>query len=678
MIDETFARHGVRFTIGGEPTFVPGEPDGDEWRHAAIGPGKLAAARAMAEHLLDGPMRGGACFFSPGKTYPGERDPRWSLCLIARRDGKPMFPTASSGHASDAALAMLRSHLCGALGLENTWRRFVDPTGDGEVWGWLLDAAPAVGAQAWTTATWPPEARELVHASGPAGLRLPLDQLPADVPRRALTLERRGERLAVFLPPLLQPTFVQLLETLADGAQAAGIGPIGLQGVVPPDEAGHWIRLGLSADPGVLEVNLPACRTWAEYDRWMQVAGQAAAAVGLRPWRPGPHGRCEETGGGNHLLWGGPHLDDHPFFPRPGWLASILRYWQRHPALSYLFSGDYLGPSSQAPRADESGRELHDLEWTWSYLAGLPPGDRRLEIADAVRHLQADATGNTHRTEISFDKFWCLDTPGGGQGLVEFRAIAMMPEIEWASNVALLWSALAAWLLEHPYRQPVVDHGRKLHDRYFLPSILWRDLEDVFSDLHAGGYPIAPKDYREIWNWRFPLLLDVRESDDTRLTIRQAGEHWPTLSDVPREHGLTSRFVDSSLRRLEVLATESFAEKWTVEVNGRPVPLAAASELPGRRIAGLRYRHSRLAPSLHPGIPPQLPLRLTLRSRGGRQDFELPKNAPGFIAADSAPAVSPGPPCQPIHPRDLTIDLRLGISGGDPGRSGDHPPAKHR
>ena len=662
-IDETLARHGVRLTIGGEPTFLPEHPQGEEWNHAAVGPGKLAAAQAMARHLLDDALPGGACFFSPGKTYPGERDPRWSLWLVARRDGRPLFAPAPAGGPSAENLARFRAQVCRSLGVADTWREFADPVpGSREAWAILLDAGPTSDPR-WKTSAWPAEARWLVDAAGPAGLRLPLHLLAAGVPRRAVSLEWRGDRLGLFLPPLLQPAFVALLEALADGARRAGLGAINLQGSVPPDDAELWIRVGLAADPGVLEVNLPAAGSWAEYDRWMRAAARAAAAAGLRPWRQGPDGRREETGGGNHLLWGGPRLDEHPFFTRPGWLASILRYWQRHPALSYCFSGNYLGPWSQAPRADESGRELHDLEWSWASLDRLPAGDRRREIADAVRHFQTDLAGNPHRTEISFDKFWCPTAPGGCQGLVEFRAIAMMPEIEWAGSVALLWSALAAWLLERPCPSPLVEHGRRLHDRFFLPSLAWRDLEEVLADLGAGGYPIPADDFRSIWNWRFPAVLDVEDGAGGRLTVRRAGEPWPTLADTPASGGVTSRFVDSSLRRLEFLATAEFASRWTIAVDGRPLPLAAVAELPDHAIAGLRYRHSRLSPSLHPAIEPQLPLRLTLRGPGRVAAYELTESGTGFAAASPAEPPTAGPPCRPIRPGDLTCDLRLDASG---------------
>jgi uncharacterized protein (DUF2126 family) len=660
-IQEAFDRHGVQLTLGGEPTYVPLDPVGEEWTHAAVGPAKLAAAWSLAHRLAATAMPTATIFFSPGKAYPGEQDPRWSIWLLARRDGVPLFQSASAGRCTANALADLRRQICRALGLADTWRSFVDPVpGSTEVWALLLDAPAEAGRpRVWLTHPWPEAARELLAASGPAGLRLPLSLLAADVPRRSLTLEWRGERLAMFLPPLLQPAFTALLDALSTAVQDCGIVEIDLQGSVPADEARVWTRLGLAADPGVLEVNLPACSGWAEYDHWMRMIDQAARDVGLRPHRHGADGEPTETGGGNHLLWGGPCLESNPFFTRPAWLASILRYWQRHPALSYCFSGSYLGPCSQAPRADESGRELHDLDWTWSYLAALLPGDRREEISAALRHLQADLSGNNHRTEISFDKFWNPGVPGGGQGLVEFRAIAMMPQVAWASDVALLWSGLAAWLLERPCELLPRPFGRQLQDHFFLPSLLWLDLEAVLGELGRDGFVVDPERYRPIWDWRFPVVLSFT-AGDASLTVRRAGEHWPVLTDTPAVGGTTSRFVDASLQRLEFLANDAFARDWSIELAGRPLALHTLAELPAAGIAGLRYRHSQLHPCLHPGIPAHMPLELTLRGPDLVRPFRLDAEARRFEPAAQPFATPAGPPCRPIHAGDLTYDLRVG------------------
>jgi uncharacterized protein (DUF2126 family) len=666
------ARHGVRLTIGGEPTFVPVEPDGAEWNHAAVGPTKLRYARAIADRLLADALPGGVAFFSPGKLYPGELNPRWAIWLVGGRDGRPVFARAGNGAATPQSLARFREALPAALGIEPAaaghWRQMRDEVSDSdaddsETWALVLDHAD----DRWQLFAWPPEANRLTEADGPAGLRLPLQLLPDGVPRRAIVLERTADRLAIFLPPLLQHPFIELLAAVEQALGLAGIGRIELQGPVPKDDAGRWIVVGLSADPGVLEINLPACHGWIEYDHWLRAVTDAAESAGLRSWREPRNAPPEDSGGGNHLLWGGPTLDENPFFTRPDWVASILRYWQRHPALSYCFIGKYVGTHSQAPRADESGCELHDLDWAWEQLASLPAGDNRWQIAETLRHLQADITGNAHRTEISFDKFWNPALPAGGCGLIEFRAICSLPVAEWSSGVALLWSALAAWLLDHPCRGPARDFGRSLHDRCLLPSFLWNDLAGVLAELRAAGFALDESLYREIWEWRFPPLLDFVDGD-ARLTVRQAAEPWPLLSDASVASA-TSRFIDTSLHRLECVANTAFVTRWQVRVANRPLPLKPVPSTPGGQdggsgaacqwIAGLRYRRTQLQPSLHPGIAAQMPLGLSLVEGRRGHDFVLEEGVAGFQRRPFSHVPPPGPFCRPIRPDEITCDLRV-------------------
>ena len=188
------------------------------------------------------------------------------------------------------------------------------------------------------------------------------------------------------------------------------------------------------------------------------------STIGLRSFRaePLPAG----TGGGSHLLFGGISIDENPFFTRPGWLASILRYWQHHPSLSYLFTGCYVGISSQAPRPDESGNTLLDLELAYRQLENLPAGDSRLQINELLRHLHTDVSGNTHRSETSFDKFW--SPPTGYYGLIEFRAIESLPKADWTGAVALLWRALLTYLLKQPFRERVEGFQFRFARQIFL------------------------------------------------------------------------------------------------------------------------------------------------------------------------------------------------------------------
>lgn len=646
---EIFAKHGVEMTLGGEPTFLPVHPDGPEWNYSAVGPTKLAYARKLARELLRHHLKGGVDFFSPGKSYPGELDPRWAIRVLANRDGSQIFRPRPKTAPTKSSLAVFRKSVAAALGAGAVWKHLPDPLDSGNAaWALLLDES---GGK-WNAFAWPADTLGLTSARGPAGLRLPLHALPTGIPRRALTAEHKGNRLSIFMPPLLQKPFVALLAIIETALLRAGIGRVEMQGYTPEDESLAWVQIGLTADPGVLEINLPACAGWKEYDRWLGAVSRAAAKCGLRSWKRRPGAHPEGTGGGNHLLWGGPTLERNPFFSRPGWLTSVIRYWQQHPSLSYLFTGCYVGASSQAPRADESARDRSDLEMALSFLESLPPGDHRHLISETLRHLHTDVTGNSHRSEISLDKFWNVGWPAGTLGLIEFRAIESLPEAGWMSAVALLWSALAAWLLENPRTAKLRDFSGTLHDRFFLPTVLWQDLSLVLSDLKRGGFPVDENLFRKIWAWKFPAVLEV-----PGLTVRKAHESWPLLCETPVDGGTTSRFVDTSMERLELLADRKFVASHEIRINNRPLRLKKLAG--GDFIAGLRFRRTNLYPSLHPGLLPQVPLEVALVSSGATRRFTLGAGDSSFGKTGRSRAGTAGKPCKPCSPGDLTCDLRI-------------------
>jgi uncharacterized protein (DUF2126 family) len=649
--EQLLHRHGVRLTLGAEPTCVPDHPRGLEWTVAADGPSKRVYARRLARALLAEALPGGVVLLSPGKRYPGEINPRWSLHLIGRRDGRPLLRRRPGRRrATPAQVAAFFPRLLEQLRLEAAPQVLRESRGAERVRVLPLDHRRGGWyAPAWS---WPATAR-LLAADGPAGLRLPWSEARGRGPQRALTVQCRDGCLEIFLPPLRQEAWTELLEAVV-GALPPGCAAE-FSGYLPEDEAGRWHHLEVSIDPGVLEINFPPSASWREYDGWLRALDRAQRRAGLRPWKIGPDGNARGTDGGHHLLLGGPRREDHPFFSRPGWLASILRFWQHHPSLAYLFTGSYVGSASQAPRADESGKSSHDLEMTYTWLESLPAGrDHRQAMADALIHLHADASGNSHRTEISFDKFWNVQFYGGARGLVEFRAIESLPRSAWSSAVALLWYALAAHLLARPFRAAVRDFGASLHDRYFLPSWLWHDFREVLQELAAGGLPLGEKVFRSIWEWRFPVLLAAPDG----LVVRRALEAWPLLCETPLEGGTTSRFVDSSIERLEISVPAGWHRRARLFVNGRPLKLRARPD--GSAVAGVSYRATARYPSLHPGIPVQMPLVLSVQDGAETRHYVQREKDRRFRPAPCR--FSPperGAACRTPGPEGWTFDLRL-------------------
>ena len=626
-LEQRLQAAGIRLTFGGEPTYVPIHPEGAEWSVAADGPTKLGYAKALGRELERRVWPGSTLIYCPGKRYDGEVNPRWALRLFTGADGQPVVPwpqTSPDPTGEPSARRPLRAEeapgLLAAIGTALgcplhplRLKDSLDP--ERQVWAAPLchhEEASEGQTPGWQAALWPLEEplRALIGAPGPAGLRLPLAHFPEGVLRQVLTLEVGPSDWNLFLPPLARQPLETLLGVIAQ-ASAPWSQPE-LSGVLPLDIDGAWQVLGLTADPGVLEVNLPVCHSWADYADWMQALEEAGEAVGLRSWKQQGE-RIEGSGGGNHLLWGGPSLDDNPFFIRPDWLVGILRFWQHHPSLAYLFAGNSVGPASQAPRPDEGSAAWLDLELAHGVLESLPAGDQRVPISETLRHLHADKSGNTHRSEISLDKFWNPAWAAGCQGLIEFRALETFPHHTWASAVALLWRALAVHVLE-PANRPAAlkPFGETLHDQWLLPSQLWLDLNQVLDQLEQAGYPLERSVFQAIWDWRFPLLL--RWSDPSNpaatLEIRRALEPWPLLCDTPVEGGSTSRFVDSSLRRFEVISSPAFRQHYQLLVAARPLALSTQP-------VAVRYRHEGLYPCLHPCIANHVPLNLTLLAQAG-------------------------------------------------------------
>lgn len=535
----------------------------------------------------------------------------------------------------------------------------------------------------WASADWrmrrgkspdQPEGRiVLSEGDSPAGLRLPLDTIswqpprprpdsdplfmgplraqrtepPAVVadadwePTTALVGEVRNGRLHVFLPPLEQlDDFLDLLRRVEAATIALGQ-PVVLEGYAPPVDA-RLRTLSVTPDPGVIEVNVQPSASFAEQSDLLSTLYEQARLARLSTESFDVDGTHSGTGGGNHITLGGVTPARSPLLRRPDLLVSMLTYWQRHPSLSYLFAGRFVGPTSQAPRVDE-GREdaLYELEIAFAEIARLSKhSDGRSapwHIDRALRHLLTDLTGNTHRAEFCVDKLYSPETARGRLGLVELRGFEMPPHFQMALVQSLLVRGLVARFWSEPLRARLIRHGANLHGRYLLPHFLMTDIADVAADLRAHGIDFDTSWLDPFTEFRFPRIGTV-VLGDVELELRGAIEPWNTLGEQTAATG-TARYVDSSVERLQVRVVGADRDRFVVTCNGMPVPLLATDKA-DVQVAGVRYRAWQPPNSLHPSITVDAPLVFDLidaetgLSRGG---CTYHVSHPGGMAFDEPP-----------------------------------------
>ncbi len=540
--------------------------------------------------------------------------------------------------------------------------------GLGQVVGYVLPLKPkeldlniALGT-AWRTSPWPLKREHLYLTEGdsPMGLRLPLNALPWVLPdemepdfdvdpfapqasldggrkekktalkarkpapveaspepreviHTALCVQVRGGRLHIFMPPVKRIEDYLALVTSVENTAAKLKLKLWIEGYPPPRDPRIKL-LSVTPDPGVIEVNIHPAASWNELVYNMTTLYEEARLTRLGTEKFMVDGRHTGTGGGNHATLGGATAEDSPMLRRPDLLKSLITYWQNHPALSYLFSGTFIGPTSQAPRVDEARDDnLYELAIAFQQmdkvLPTLQPGDKPWMVDRLLRNLLVDLTGNTHRSEFSIDKLYSPDGPTGRLGLVEFRAFEMPPHERMSLLQMLLLRALVARFWRQPYQAKLVHWGTALHDRWMLPHFVAQDIRDVVKDLRASGYAFEEHWFDPFIEFRFPRFGTV-VYEGVEMELRQAIEPWNVLGEEMSAGG-TARYVDSSVERMQLRVRGLTDGRHVIACNGRMLPLHPTG-IPGEYVAGVRFRAWSPWSALHPTIGVQAPLTFDL------------------------------------------------------------------
>ncbi len=534
--------------------------------------------------------------------------------------------------------------------------------------GYALPLHYSIRRKGWISNAWKFKSDHMVLLTGdsPVGLRLPLGSLPSPkesieeiVPERstfddtgalpsrseldkalsagsppddtafakdenglihtALCTEVRDGVLHLFLPPFVWAEhFLELIAAIETVAAQTKT-PVVLEGYMPPADP-RMVHLSVTPDPGVIEVNVQPAGDWEELKNIANTVYEEARQARLSAEKFMVDGRRAGTGGGNHIVLGALKPDDSPFLRRPDLLRSMVSFWQNHPSLSYLFSGMYIGPTSQSPRVDEARHDsLYELEIAFQQIP--KKGDVPPWLVDRLfRNLLVDLTGNTHRAEFCIDKLYSPDSDRGRLGLLEMRGYEMPPHPQMSLVQIALLRACIAMFWKTPYTGKLIRWGTQLHDKFMLPHYLREDFHDVLHALKSGGYKFEAAWFEPFFAFRFPECGTTQVGEMT-LALRTALEPWPVMGEEPAGGGV-SRSVDATVERLQVTVRGMIPGRHVITCNGRQVPMTPTQEH-GVLVGGIRFKAWSQPSSLHPKLPVQAPLVLDVidvvqkRSVGG-------------------------------------------------------------
>ena len=547
----------------------------------------------------------------------------------------------------------------------------------GDPVGYVLPIARPVDGACWQSGRWflRRERCYLVPGDSPIGYRLPLDSLPAVSPadfphvyapdptqdfgeltphtellsptkaaaareksaaldaaaatrrdgaaviRTSMCTQERDGVLYLFMPPSRTlEDYLEIVAAVEASANALGQ-PVVLEGYEPPQDP-RLVNFKVTPDPGVIEVNVQPSASWDELAANTTHLYDAAHGCGLRSEKFMMDGRHVGTGGGNHIVMGGATPQDSPFLRRPDLLRSLISYWNDHPSLSYLFSGLFIGPTSQAPRVDEARNDsLYELEIAFKQFPEVGAEVAPWLVDRLLRNLLIDVTGNTHRVEFCIDKLYSPDTSSGRLGLLEMRAFEMPPHARMSLVQQLLLRSFVARFWREPYAPARLTRwGTQLHDRFLLPHFIYEDFSDVIEDQKRAGFDMSMEWFAPHFEFRFPKLgaIAVRGAS---LELRQALEPWHVLGEEGAPGG-SVRYVDSSVERVEVKVRGLAPNRYTVTCNGHTIPIQSTGR-EGEFVAGVRYRAWQPWSALHPTIRIHSPLTFDIvdtwmkRSAGG-------------------------------------------------------------